>query len=94
LQHGAEVSPETVYAIFKNKRAVLQAVVEAAVTGTTEGGELLREELFARMAAEPDPRRRFALSDFYRALTVDRRWSHQRAFDALNDTFARMLFDD
>ncbi len=167
IAEAADVSPETVYAIFRNKRALLQAVLEAAVTGNADGGELFRDELISRMRAEPDQRRRFAMitettrgllartaaldavvreaaasdpeiaalqrqhdrttlkdvrrlvgvlaeagplriseadavdrmwalsqqSDFYRSLTTSRRWSHQRAFDALGDTLARMLFD-
>jgi len=168
IAESADVSTETVYAIFRNKRAVLQAVVEAAVTGNVDGGELIGEDLLTRMHGEPDQRRRFALvteatrgllartapieavvrqaaaadpdiaamqrehdrktfrdvrsivaslaevgplrlseadaadrmwalvqhSDFYRSLTTSRRWSHARAFDALGDTLARMLFDE
>jgi len=30
----------------------------------------------------------------YRSLTVDCRWSDQRAFDALNDTLRRVLLAD
>jgi AcrR family transcriptional regulator len=33
-------------------------------------------------------------TDLYRALTVDRGWSHDRAFDALNDVLARVLLPD
>ena len=31
---------------------------------------------------------------FYRSLTVDRRWSHARAFTALNDAIARVVLGD
>ena len=168
IAEAADVSAETVYAIFGNKRGLLQAVIEAAVAGNAEGGELFHDDLLARMRAEPDQRRRFALitettrgllartaaidavareaaasdpeiaamqrehdrktlrdvrrlvgllaeagplrmseadaadrmwalaqhSDFYHSLTTSRRWSHGRAFDAVGDTLARMLFDD
>lgn len=33
-------------------------------------------------------------TDLYRALTVDRGWSDDRAFDALNDVLARVLLPD
>lgn len=33
-------------------------------------------------------------TDLYRALTVDRNWSDARAFRALNDAIARVLFPD
>ena len=33
-------------------------------------------------------------TDLYRALTVDRGWSDARAFRALNDAIARVLFPD
>jgi TetR/AcrR family transcriptional regulator, regulator of autoinduction and epiphytic fitness len=56
---AADVSPETVYGIFGSKRALLQAVVETAVTGNPEDANLLRDELIARIRAEPDQRRRF-----------------------------------
>jgi AcrR family transcriptional regulator len=57
----ADVSPETVYAIFGTKRALLQSVVETAVTGDSTGAGLLRDELLDRIRAEPDQRRRFDL---------------------------------
>jgi AcrR family transcriptional regulator len=61
IAEASGVSTETVYAIFKNKRAVLQAVIEAAVTGSVDGGELIGDDLLTRMRAEPEQRRRFAL---------------------------------
>ncbi len=164
----ADVSPETVYAVFGTKRELLNAVVHSAATGVAEGGAVVEAELLDRVRAEPDQRRRFdmmaeatrdtlrrvgpldevvraaavgdpeiaallreheaqrvadarklvgllaeagplrvpereaadlmwALSrstDLYRALTVDRGWSDARAFRALNDAIARVLFPD
>ena len=164
----AEVSPETVYAVFGTKRELLHAVVQSAATGAVEGGAVVDEDLVDRVRAEPDVRRRFEMmaeatrdtlrrvgpldevvraaavadpeiaalqqeheaqrladvrklvrllaeggplrvpereatdlmwalsrsTDLYRALTVDRRWSDARAFHALNDAIARVLFPD
>ncbi len=53
IAEAADVSPETVYAIFRNKRALLQAVLEAAVTGNADGGELFHDDLIARVARNP-----------------------------------------
>ena len=55
----AEVSPETVYAVFGTKRELLNAVVQAAATGVAEGGAVVGADLVDRVRAEPDPRRRF-----------------------------------
>ncbi len=164
----AEVSPETVYAVFGTKRELLNAVVQAAATGVAEGGAVVEAELLDRVRAQPGQRRRFEMlaeathdtlrrvgpldevvraaavadpeiaalrqeheaqrladvrkivgllaeagplrvpereaadlmwalsrsTDLYRALTVDRRWSDARAFRALNDALARVLFLD
>ena len=49
----AEVSPETVYAVFGTKRDLLHAVVQAAATGVAEGGAVVEAELLDRVRAEP-----------------------------------------
>lgn len=57
IAERADVAVETVYARFRNKRNLLIAVKDAAVT---EGGQIPLDERpeLARLAAEPDPRRR------------------------------------
>jgi AcrR family transcriptional regulator len=166
IAETADVSPESIYAIFGNKRELLRAAVEHAGSGDDSGLGVLRDEWLDRVRAEPDQRQRFDIiteatrdtlkrvapldavvrtaaitdaeiadmqhqhdqqrlddirilialleeagplrmpakdaadlmwatsrsTDFYNALTTDRRWSHTRAFDALNDLIARMLF--
>jgi AcrR family transcriptional regulator len=168
IAEAADVSPETVYAIFHNKREVLGGVVDVVATngGATTG--VVADEWLERVRAEPDQRRRFAImteatrdllrraapidevvraaanadpdiagmqrdhdqrrlkdirvligllaeagplrmppdravdlmwalsrsTDFYRALTTERRWTHKRAFDALNDALARVILPD
>lgn len=168
IASDAEVSAETVYAVFGTKRDLLQAVVQTAATGVAEGGAVIGPDLLEQVRGEPDQRRRFDLmtnatrdtlrrvgrldevvraaadgdpeiaallrehearrlgdvrilvrllaeagplrvsereatdlmwalsrsTDLYRALTVDRGWSDERAFRALNDTIARVLFVD
>jgi AcrR family transcriptional regulator len=168
IAEGADLSPESVYVIFKTKREVLRAAVEAAASGDGTAEGVVRREWLERLRAEPDQRRRFAImtdatretlrraapmdevvrvtattdpeiaamqreydqqrlqdirllvglledagplrmpareaadlmwavtrsTDFYRALTVDRRWAHTRAFDALNELLARLLLPD
>jgi TetR/AcrR family transcriptional regulator, regulator of autoinduction and epiphytic fitness len=166
IAEDAAVSPESVYAIFGNKRELLRCVVESLATdgGTTTG--VIGDDLLEQIRAEPDQRRRFALmtdatrdvlrrvapidevvraaavsdpeiaemqrehgdarlrdvrrlvglladagplrmprreaadvmwslslsTDFYRALTAERGWGHERAFSALNDVLVRTLF--
>lgn len=168
IASDAEVSAETVYAVFGTKRDLLQAVVQTAATGVAEGGAVIGPELLEQVRGEPDQRRRFDLltnatrdtlrrvgrldevvraaaagdpeiavllgehearrlgdvrilvrllgetgplrvsereatdlmwalsrsTGLYLALTLDRGWSDERAFRALNDTIARALFPD
>ncbi len=61
VAEGAELSAESVYVIFKNKRELLRAAVEFAALDTDDGGEVVRDEWLAAVRAEPDQRRRFAL---------------------------------
>jgi AcrR family transcriptional regulator len=61
IAEAAEVSPETVYAIFGTKRDVLRAVVEAAAVGESGAGAVVGADLLERVRAEPDQRRRLEL---------------------------------
>jgi AcrR family transcriptional regulator len=60
IAERADVAVETVYARFRNKRNLLIAVKDAAVT---EGGEIPLDERpeLAQLAAEPDQRRRIQI---------------------------------
>jgi AcrR family transcriptional regulator len=57
----AEVSPETVYAVFGTKRDVLRAVVERASAGAPSTDAWLTGDWIARVKAEPNQRRRLEL---------------------------------
>src|SRR6476620_3704523 len=54
---AADVSPESVYAIFGNKRELLRAAVETAAAGDDSGAGVVRESWLERVRAEPDQRR-------------------------------------
>jgi AcrR family transcriptional regulator len=56
----AEVSQESVYLIFRNKRELFLAVVEAVATGH-DGAAVVDEGWLADARAEPDQRRRLAI---------------------------------
>jgi AcrR family transcriptional regulator len=57
----AEVSPETVYAVFGTKRDVLRAVAERAAAGAPSTDAWQTGAWLARVEAEPSQRRRLAL---------------------------------
>jgi AcrR family transcriptional regulator len=57
----AEVSPETVYAVFGTKRDVLRAVVERASAGAPSTDAWRTGDWIARVKAEPNQRRRLEL---------------------------------
>jgi AcrR family transcriptional regulator len=59
--------------------------------------ELLADAGPLRMPVDDAADLMWALSrspGFYHALTSERRWTHKRAFEALNDTLSRALLDD
>jgi AcrR family transcriptional regulator len=57
----AEVSPETVYAVFGTKRDVLRAVVEQMSEGAPKTAAWQTGDWLARVKAEPNQRRRLEL---------------------------------
>ena len=58
----AGVAVQTVYAVFKNKRQLLDHLIETAIAGSADpGAELAWTEDVEAVAAEPDPRRRMAM---------------------------------
>jgi TetR/AcrR family transcriptional regulator, regulator of autoinduction and epiphytic fitness len=61
LAARAEVSPETVYAIFGTKRDILRTVVERASAGAPSTGAWQTGAWLARVKAEPNQRRRLEL---------------------------------
>jgi AcrR family transcriptional regulator len=58
IAHEARVAVPTIYAAFRNKAGVLQAVVDATVRGEDDTRPLSESPAWREMEAEPDPDRR------------------------------------
>lgn len=58
---AAGVSPETVYATFRTKRALLAALVDVSITGDDEPVPVLERDWVRQLRDEPDRHRRAAL---------------------------------
>lgn len=61
LAAAADVSPESVYAIFGSKRGVLSRLIDAALVGDLAPAPLLVRGWVDDVRAEPDQRRRLSL---------------------------------
>jgi AcrR family transcriptional regulator len=57
----ADVSPETVYATFKNKRSLLSQVIDVSMAGDDAQIPILERGWVQQMRDEPDPRRRLKI---------------------------------
>jgi len=57
----AEVSPETVYAVFKNKRALLSRLIDVSIAGDDAPVPVLERNWVQDMRDEPDLRRRLKI---------------------------------
>ena len=57
----ASVSPETVYAAFGNKRAVLSELIDVSIVGDDAPVPVLDRSWVLAMRDEPEPRRRVAI---------------------------------
>jgi AcrR family transcriptional regulator len=57
----ANVSVETVYKAFGNKAQLIKGVFDVAIVGDHAAEPMLQRDMVARIAAEPDPRRKFEL---------------------------------
>lgn len=53
----ARVSPETVYAVFKNKRSLLSSSLDASIVGDADPVPLLERSWVQELRQEPDARR-------------------------------------
>ena len=58
---GAEVSPETVYATFGTKRALLSELIDVTIAGDDVPVPTLERPWVGEMRAEPDPRARLRI---------------------------------
>lgn len=57
----ASVAPETVYAVFGNKRLLLSSVLDVSITGDAAAAPLLERAWVQEMRDEPDARRRLTI---------------------------------
>lgn len=57
----ATVSPETVYAVFGTKRALLSELVDVSIAGDENAAPILKQGWVQEMRDDPDPRRRLAI---------------------------------
>jgi len=57
----ADVAPQTVYAVFGNKRSILTGLLAARVAGDDEPAPLRTRPQWRDLEAEPDPQRLIAL---------------------------------
>ena len=93
IASAAEVAPETVYATFKNKRALLKEAIDVAIAGDDEPVPVADRPWLDDVRAEPDPRRRTRmLSDdgFTRAARVAPILEVLRSAAASDPDLARM----
>ena len=61
IAERADVSVETIYATFGNKRAVLAEVVNVSIAGGQGAAPILAQPWVEDLRREPDPRRRVAI---------------------------------
>lgn len=57
----AAVSPETIYATFKNKRTILSGLLDISMAGDDAPVPVLEREWVQELRDEPDPRRRLLI---------------------------------
>jgi len=57
----AEVSPETVYAVFGTKRALLSELIDISIAGDGDAPPVLEQGWVQEMRDEPDPRRQLSI---------------------------------
>lgn len=58
IAERADVSPETIYATFGTKRAVLSELVDISISGDDSAPPVLEQEWVHELRAESDPRQR------------------------------------
>lgn len=58
IAEEADVAPETIYAGFGTKRAILAAIVDVAISGETGTGPVMAQAWVQELRDEPDPHRR------------------------------------
>jgi AcrR family transcriptional regulator len=61
IAERADVSAETIYATFGNKRTLLSQLVDISIAGGADARPVLEQEWVGRMREEPDPHRRIRM---------------------------------
>jgi len=69
----AQVSPETVYAVFGTKRELLAQLLDVAIAGDREPAPVLDQSWVDAMRREPEPRRRLSVLARHGAEILERR---------------------
>jgi AcrR family transcriptional regulator len=72
IAERADVSSETIYATFGNKRSLLAQLVDVSIAGDVNATPILERDWVQEMREEPDPRRRL------RMLAREGRWILER----------------
>jgi len=58
---GANVAPETVYAVFGTKRSLLSELVDVSIAGSDSAPPILQQDPVQQIRDEPDPHRQIRL---------------------------------
>ena len=61
IAERADVSSETIYSTFGNKRALLSELVDVSIAGDVNATPILERDWVREMREEPDPRRRLRM---------------------------------
>ncbi|MEA2632305.1 MAG: hypothetical protein QOE66_2524 [Chloroflexota bacterium] len=61
IAERADVSPETIYVTFGNKRSILAEVVDVSIAGGPTAAPVLEQAWVGELRDAPDPRRRLAI---------------------------------
>jgi AcrR family transcriptional regulator len=69
----AGVSPESIYAIFRNKRSLLAALIDISIAGDDAAAPILQRDWVATMRAEENPRGRLRILARNGHLILERR---------------------
>ncbi len=69
----ADVSPETIYATFGNKRSVLSELVDISIAGGVGAAPVLEQDWVREVRDEPDPHRRVQIVASYGRAILERR---------------------
>ena len=73
IAERADVSPETVYSTFGNKRSLLSELVDVSIAGDMNATPILERDWVQGLRDEPDPHRRLAILTSHGSAILARR---------------------